>query len=396
MQRTILHCDLNNFFASVACHDNPQLCSKPIAVCGSVKERRGIVLAKNELAKSFGVKTAEPVWQAQAKCRDLIIVAPDYDRYLRFSALVTQIYSEYTDQVEAFGIDECWLDVTGSRLLFGDGEQIAERIRNRVKNELGLTVSIGVSFNKVFAKLGGDLKKPDAITVIPYTEYKNIVWPLKISCLLGIGPNTEKKLHNIGIFTIGNLAATNPAVLKSFLGKNGELLGNLANGHDPSPVKHLTFRNIPKSIGRSNTFIKDTTSSLVIRSLLFSLSDEIASILRTECLEAKTVQIFVRHNDFSSNVFQTILKHPTQLSTVIAKEGMLLFQKHGCYDRPIRAAGIRVLDLCEKHSAYQLDIFDNPEKETKLLTIENCVDTIRNRFGKQSVSRAVSLFCDKF
>lgn len=395
MQRTILHCDLNNFFASVACRDNPLLCSKPVAVCGSVKQRRGIVLAKNELAKSFGVKTAEPIWQAKAKCKDLILVPPNYDRYLHFSTLAAQIYSDYTDLVEAFGIDECWLDVTGSRLLFGDGEQIAECIRNRIKNELGLTVSIGVSFNKAFAKLGSDLKKPDAITVIPYTEYKSIVWPLKISCLLGIGPNTEKRLHNVGIFTIGNLAETAPTILKSLLGKNGELLFNLANGKDLSPVKPLSLKTVPKSIGRSTTLCEDTSSPCVIQSLLFSLSDEIAALLRADGLEAKAVQIFVRHDNLSSNVFQTVLSHPTQLSCVIAKEGMTLFSKHRCYDRPIRAAGIRASELCEKHCCRQLNMFDNPEQEAKLLSIESCVDTIRSRFGRQSVSRAISMLGEK-
>ena len=205
-ERTILHCDMNNFYASVECFLNPDLKPYPVAVCGSVEERHGIVLAKNYKAKACGVRTGEAVWQAQQKCRDLVIVPPHYEEYMSFSKAARKIYEDYTDQVEAFGMDECWLDVSGSASIYGDGEKIANAIRERIKFELGLTVSIGVSFNKIFAKLGSDLKKPDAVTCIPKERFKEIVWPLPASEMLGIGHATEKKLAAAGLRTIGDIA----------------------------------------------------------------------------------------------------------------------------------------------------------------------------------------------
>ena len=207
-QRAILHCDLNNFYVSVASRDNETLKGKPVAVGGSVEERHGIILAKSEEAKKFSVTTGEAIWQAKQKCPSLIIVPPDFKRYQHFSLMVRKIYERYTDLVEPFGIDECWLDVTGSRRLFGSEYEIAEKIRNDVKTETGLTISVGVSFNKIFAKLGSDLKKPDAVSVIPYDSFKEVVWGLDASCLLGVGRSTEKKLRELAIFTVGDLANT--------------------------------------------------------------------------------------------------------------------------------------------------------------------------------------------
>ena len=214
--RTILHCDLNNFYVSVAMRDNPELQGKTVAVGGSVEERHGIILAKNEAAKKFGIKTGEPIWQAKQKCPNLVVVPPEFKRYTYFSGLVRKIYERYTDLVEPFGIDECWLDVTGSHRLFGTGEEIANRIRKEVKEELGLTISVGVSFNKIFAKLGSDLKKPDAVSSIPYDSFKEIVWPMEVECLLGVGPSTKKKLNDLAIYTVRDLATIDPEILELY------------------------------------------------------------------------------------------------------------------------------------------------------------------------------------
>lgn len=229
MQRVILHCDMNNFYASVECMLNPELKNKPVAVCGSVEERHGIVLAKNYAAKAFGVSTGEAIWQAKQKCQDLVIVEPHYEQYIKFSKLAREIYGRYTDQIEPYGMDECWLDVTGSGCM-GTGFEIADEIRRTVKFELGLTISAGVSFNKIFAKLGSDMKKPDAITCIEADSFREKIWCLPAADLLGVGRATEKVLSGYGIHTIGELAATSDDFLKCRLGKNGLAIKKYAMG----------------------------------------------------------------------------------------------------------------------------------------------------------------------
>lgn len=233
---------MNNFYASVECMLNPKLKGHPVAVCGSTEERHGIVLAKNYEAKAYGIQTGESTYQAQQKCKDLIVVKPHYEQYIKYSKLAREIYNEYTDLVEPFGMDECWLDVTGSTVLFGTGYDIAEKIRTEIKFKLGLTVSIGVSFNKIFAKLGSDMKKPDAITVIEKSSFKNKIWQLPASDLLGVGKATKKKLNYYGIYTIEDLAKSSPDFLKSIIGKNGILLWKYANGTENSSVAQMILK----------------------------------------------------------------------------------------------------------------------------------------------------------
>ena len=239
MDRVILHCDMNSFYASVECLYNPSIRNKPVAVGGSVEKRNGIILAKNDVAKRFGVKTGDALWQARQKCPNLVIVPPDFKKYIKLSRLAVEIYNSYTNLVEGFGLDECWLDVTGSTHLFGSGEEIAEAIRQRVKTELGITCSIGVSFNKIFAKLGSDMKKPDAITVITKDNYKSTVWPLPVEDLLFVGRATKQKLNRYGIKTIGDLACSNLSFLETLLGKWGSYLWGYANGLDASTVRDI-------------------------------------------------------------------------------------------------------------------------------------------------------------
>lgn len=252
MERVILHSDLNNFYASVECLDNTTLRGKPVAVCGDPELRHGIVLAKSYEAKAFGVATGQAIWEAKQRCPDLMVVPPRYDRYIELSQSVRALYVQYTDQVEPFGLDESWLDVGGSVGLFGDGKHIADEIRLRVRHEIGLTVSVGVSFNKVFAKLGSDLKKPDATTVISRENFRELAWSQPVSDLLYVGPATTKKLGRYGIRTIGDLARTDPAFPHAILGKVGVMLWRFANGLDSSGV--ATYYAMPpiKSIGNSD------------------------------------------------------------------------------------------------------------------------------------------------
>ena len=279
-ERIILHSDLNNFYASVECLYHPEYRGKPLAVLGDPEARHGIVLAKNYEAKAFDVKTGDPMWMAQKKCPDIVFVPPHYDLYMKHSKLIREIYSEYTDKVEPYGLDECWLDVSGSTMLFGSGEDIANEIRKRVKFELGVSVSVGVSFNKIFAKLGSDMKKPDATTVIESNRFKEIVWPLPVKELLYVGRATHAKLKRKGIFTIGDLANSNPENLRFWLGKMGVVLWQFANGLDTSPVSNIGAKSLIKTVGNSTTAPRDLVTDEDIKITLMVLSESVSARLR--------------------------------------------------------------------------------------------------------------------
>lgn len=323
----ILHVDLNNFYASVECLYNPDLQDKPIAVCGDIEARHGIVLAKNYPAKAFGIKTGEAIWQAKQKVPGLIVVPPDFRKYLRFSKLVRTIYANYTDQIEAFGIDEAWLDVSGSTRLFGNGEDIADKIRCRMKDEIGLTVSVGVSWNKIFAKLGSDMKKPDATTVINQSNYQKIVWPLPVGELLYVGRSTRQKLQNRAIYTIGDLAKRTPIDLRRILGVWGETLYVFANGLDSSAVRRSGEECVIKSIGNSTTTWRDLLNEEDVKMIVYVLSESIAARLREQALKCTGVAISVRDNELVSFERQGQLHQPTFISNDIADKAMDLFTK---------------------------------------------------------------------
>ena len=278
--RVILHCDMNGFFASVELLDYPELRDKPMAVCGDPESRHGIILAKNEIAKRYGIVTAETLWQARKKCPDLQTVPPHHKKYQHYSRLINEIYLQYTDMVEPFSVDESWLDVTASQKLFGNGKQIADKIRHQVKKELGLTLSAGVSFNKIFAKMGSDYKKPDATTVITQENYKNILWPLDIRDLFFVGKATADKLQGIGIHTIGQLAESDRHTVTALLGKQGNIIHDYANGLDQTPVSRFDEREDVKSIGNGSTFRRNLEGIQDIRTAVIALSDTVAVRLR--------------------------------------------------------------------------------------------------------------------
>ena len=388
MERAILHSDLNCFYASVEMMLDPRLRGKAVAVCGCTEDRHGIVLAKSEKAKRAGVKTGMVNWEAQRCCKDLIIVPPQYDQYLKYSKLTQAIYQRYTDMVEPFGMDECWLDVTGSRYVCGDARTIAENIRRSVKEELGLTVSIGVSFNKVFAKLGSDLRKPDAITEISPESYKEKVWPLPCSDMIYCGPATTKKLAQYGIHTIGEVAGCDPLFLKGLLGVNGLALWTYANGRDHSRVMHKDFVSPVKSVGHGITCVSDLENEEEVWKVIFALSQDIGHRLRLHNLATRTVQVHVRGNDLFGSQYQCKLPLKTQLPSEIAAAAFRSFKERYSWNTKVRAVTVRAIELSPKDSAEQLTLFDNVQHRMAMEKVQDTVEEIRGRFGKSAITYA--------
>ena len=385
--RCILHCDLNNFFASVECLSNPQWREVPMAVCGDTDQRHGIVLAKNEPAKKYGIKTGDTVWQAKEKCAGVIIAPTHFDRYVFYSKEIRKIYGRYTDMIEPFGLDECWLDVGGSRRLFGSGEQIADMIRRDTKNELGLTVSVGVSFNKVFAKLGSDMKKPDAVTVISESDFKNKIWGLPIGDLLFAGRSTVKKLSSSGVFTIGDMAQMSVSSAKKLLGKNGVTLWRYANGFDDSPVASADAEPIRKSIGRSTTGKSDLTNDTQIKRVVMLLCEDVSKRLRMLSLSAGVISVYMRDFRLFVQTHQKRLLVPTRLCKELTDEAMCLITEN--WDNtPLRSVGVSVSDLRGDTSALQYSFYRDQVRCERLEKIDFQVDSIRNRFGENALRRA--------
>ena len=386
--RIILHCDLNNFFASVSLIFNPTLVSLPVAVCGDKENRHGIVLAKNEIAKRFGVKTAEPIFEAKRKCQELVILPPLMDKYREYSIRAREIYSRYTDMIEPFGIDECWLDVTGSTMLFGSGEEIAHKIRRDIKNELGVTISVGVSFNKVFAKLGSDMKKPDAVTVIGKEDFKEKVWHLPASDLLFAGKKTAEKLRSCGVYTVGDLAECSEETLTRLLGKNGAALKNCALGLDNSPVMTPTESDKPKSVGRSVTCSHDFNDYDSVWSTFLTLSQSVADTLRGHGLYAAGVQVHIRTASLIVKEFSRTYPDSTNSAYTLALRGIELLKENYSFSEPLRSVGIRAIGLKEYETAVQQDVFGDFKRKEAEEKIENSIYELRKKFGKTSISRA--------
>ncbi|MDP4152568.1 MAG: DNA polymerase IV [Bacillota bacterium] len=391
MDRVILHADLNSFYASVECLYNPDIREKPVAVCGSEELRHGIVLAKNKHAQKDGVKTGDTIWQAKQKSPDLIVITPNFERYMYFSKAARSIYERYTDKVENFGLDECWLDVTGSRLLFGSGEEIAEDIRNTIKNELGITVSVGISWNKIFAKLGSDLKKPDTCTLISKDNYQSVVWPLNASDLLYVGRSTKQKLYRHGLFTIGDIANADTYFLKNLLGKWGETLWAFANGYDPTLVQSSDSSSIIKSIGNSMTTPRDIEKEDDALKVITALSESVAKRLRENNLYCRTVQISLRNTDLAYEEHQVKL-NSTFISNEIAMAALKILKLNYTWEKPLRSLGVRACDLIGVGSCFQLDLYGSDIKREKYEQLEFALDSIRSRFGSGSVRKAVLLY----
>lgn len=389
--RAILHSDMNSFYASVEAMLDPRLKGKAVAVCGAAEDRHGIILAKSDLAKKAGVKTGMVNWEAKSCCPGLILVPPQYDQYLKYSKLAHEIYYRYTDLVEPFGMDECWLDVTHSMRGYESAMAIAEEIRTATREELGLTVSIGVSFNKVYAKLGSDLKKPDAITQISRENFHEKVWPLAASEMIYVGRSTEAKLAKYGIHTIGEIAALPPEILRNWFGINGIKLWHYANGTDQSRVMHKDFVSPMKSIGHGITCTADLVNDEEVRKVILELSQDVGHRLRLHGLKAYGVQLAVRSKDLTYEGYQCKLPISTQLPSEIASAGFRLFQERYRWKTEVRAITIRAIDLDAQGVPDQLSLFVDTQKHIKRERLQTTVEELRNRFGKNAVSYALLL-----
>ena len=404
MSRTILHSDCNCFYASVELLHHPELRGRPVAVCGNPDARHGIILTADYTAKRYRVKTGMALWQARQLCPDLIFLPARMDLYLRFSRMAQEIYSEYTDKVEPFGIDESWLDVSDSVSIKGDGYSIAKEINNRMKKELGITVSIGVSFNKVFAKLGSDYKKPDAITTMGKDEYRTKAWPLPVSDLLYVGRATDRKLRTMGVKTIGDLALMDEGILTKKFGKVGNILHAFANGYDTSPVKLENTSAPIKSVGNSTTTPKDMRTDEDVKIVLYILAESVAARLRENGFRCRTVEISIRDKELFHFSKQTKLKNASNITGEIAEAAYMLYKKSYSlpaneyelksfgtefYQKPLRSIGISGSDLVTDFYWEQMDIFMDPKLREKRMKMDVAVDNIRKRFGFYSIQRGL-------
>lgn len=391
-------------YASVELLHHPELRGKPVAVGGDPEARHGIVLTADYTAKRRGVKTGMALWQARQVCPDIIFLPPRMDLYLRFSRMAQEIYAEYTDKREPYGIDESWLDVTDSVSLKGDGYHIAQEISSRMKKELGITVSVGVSFNKIFAKLGSDYKKPDAITTMNKDEYRDKAWPLPVSDLLYVGSATNNKLRGIGIRTIGDLARTEESLLVRKLGKMGSILWAFANGYDESPVKIENTSAPIKSVGNSTTTPKDMETDEDVKIVLYILAESVAARLRENGFRCRTVEISIRDKDLFHFSKQVKLQNASNITREIAEAGYKLYKESyrlpadekelknsrpEFYQKPLRSIGIRGTDLVTDYFWEQLDMFMDPKEREKQMKVDAAVDNIRKRFGFYSIQRGL-------
>lgn len=391
MERVILHADMNYCYAAIECLYNPDIRNKPVAVTGDPEARHGIVLTKNPIAKAAGIQTGEVIWQAKQKCPDLVCVPPDYPLYLRFSQSFRKILGDYSDKVESFGLDEAWCDISGPKTTIEEGTRIANEIRRKTFDQLGVTVSVGVSFNKVFAKLGSDMKKPDATTTISKENYQQTVWPLQASDLLFVGQSTEAKLRARYINTIGDIAKAPETLLKSVLGKNGLLLKIYAMGLDESPVMPTVASMPIKSIGNSTTAPHDLQNMDDARCIFYLLAESVATRLRENGFRSKCISVSARDTQLVTASCQRTIQTPTCLTGEIARVALSLFEKRFGNGFPYRSVGISCGSLVPEGAPEQLDLFNDHERREKELELEHVIDGLRKRYGQKAVVRGITL-----
>ncbi len=389
MDRTILHCDCNSFFASVECVSRPELKNVPMAVCGDPASRHGIILAKNEPAKKLGIRTAETIWQAKRKCPELVLVDTHFSEYKKFSQQINEIYRRYTDLVEPFSIDESWLDVTGSRALFGDGKAIADELRAVIRRETGLTVSVGVSFNKIFAKLGSDYKKPDATTVISRQNFREILFPLPADSMLFCGRHMAQALSKFGVHTIGELAGTRRDFLEKRLGKAGAMLWDYANGFDTSPVHSFGDTREVKSVGNSVTFRRDLVGEADIHRGISAICESVAARMRRQNVKCWVIQIGIKDPSLKTITRQKTLQAPTHLARELSDAAMELLRSCWNFSAPVRMLAVSGTNLVpEDAPEEQLCLFASAARpqHDREEHLEAALFGIREKYGSHSVT----------
>ena len=394
MDRVILHCDCNNYFASVELLDKPELRDQPVAVAGDPEGRHGIILAKNQIAKNYGVQTAETLWQAKKKCPGLILLPPHMDKYRAMSRRVNAIYLDYTDQVEAFSIDESWLDVTASRNLFGDGAAIADLLRRRVREELGITISVGVSWNKTFAKMGSDYKKPDATTVITRENVSQILYPLPVTDLIFVGKSSGQVLARHGIHTIGDLAACSMAEAEAWLGKGGKGLWLAARGLDDSPVRCYGEHETVKSVGNGMTYPQDLVGREACIAGLTPLCESVGARLRAQHLKCRTITLQIKDPQLKVISRQKPVDPPTNLTRYLLREVIQLLESAWPEDAPVRLFTVTAGSLMDESAPVtaQLSFLEEaPREDPRQRRLEQVLDGLRNRFGQDAIATARGL-----
>ena len=389
MSRVILHSDVDGFYAAVECLYKPQIRSSPVAVCGDKELRHGIVLAKNQIAKYKGIKTGETIGDAKEKCPALITVPPRMDMYYKFSGWAREIYEEYADNIEAFGLDEEWIEITNLVRDEYDGRLVANEIRRKMKEQLGITCSIGISFNKVFSKLATDLRKGDASTIITRENYKDIVWKLPADNLLGVNRGTKKILNAIGMTTIGDIAKTPVELLVDIFGKIGLYLHKYANGDENSAVKHKSYVEPPKTVGRIETTYRDMKTIDDVRRVVYALSDSVASLLRQQNYMCQTVKIYIRDFELKSCDRQGKLNSPSFFANDIATKAMDIFHRQYHFTKPLRSIGVRACDLVSDDAAFQSSLFYDIEQYDRTETLEKTINDLRLMFGYDIIKRGV-------
>ena len=394
MDRVILHCDCNNYFASVELLDKPELRDQPVAVAGDPEGRHGIILAKNQIAKNYGVQTAETLWQAKKNCRVLLLLPPHMDKYRAMSRRVNAIYLDYTDQVEAFSIDESWLDVTASRNLFGDGAAIADLLRRRVREELGITISVGVSWNKTFAKMGSDYKKPDATTVITRENVSQILYPLPVTDLIFVGKSSGQVLARHGIHTIGDLAACSMAEAEAWLGKGGKGLWLAARGLDDSPVRCYGEHEAVKSVGNGMTYPQDLVGREACIAGLTPLCESVGARLRAQHLKCRTITLQIKDPQLKVISRQKPVDPPTNLTRYLLREVIQLLESAWPEDAPVRLFTVTAGSLMDESAPVtaQLSFLEEaPREDPRQRRLEQVLDGLRNRFGQDAIATARGL-----
>ncbi len=385
MERIILHSDINACYVSIELLEHPELRGQPVAVGGDEAARHGIILAKSEQAKRCGVKTGMVLWQARQLCPELIVLRPHYEKYERYSQAARAIYSRFTDRQEPFGLDESWLDITGCHA-WKDGYLAAQEIRGRMRAELGLTVSVGVSWNKPFAKLGSDYRKPDAVTVFDKNNFRQVVWPLPVNALLFVGPATDRALGAMGIRTIGQLAQADPACLRLRLGKSGLTLYRYANGWDESPVRRFDCPPPQKSVGCSTTPPRDLICEDDVRAVLLALAEEVGGRLRQSRVRTGLIEVSVRSAaDLHWVSHQAVLERPTDITRELYRQALALFRQLHVWPAPLRGLGLRAAALHPADEPEQTDLFTDYAKLDGQRHIDAAVDAIREKYGRQAI-----------
>ncbi len=394
--RIVLHSDLNNFFASVECKNSPELCGLPVAVCGNKEDRHGIVLAKNEIAKRCGVKTAEAIWQAKQKCSSLVVVRPNYEEYSRYSSIVKNIYCEYTDRVESFGMDEAWLELTGDCRIktMEQGRMVADEIRKKVKKHTGLTVSIGVSDNKIFSKLASDYKKPDAVTLFCPQNFEEVVSKIDVGEILFVGRKTKNTLYTYGLHTIGDVARSSDTFMKGLLGKNGVGLYINASGANTDAVKKYNDIDEAKSVGNSVTLPSDLINEYQVKNVLCALAEKVSYRLRCANLSCSTVAVSIRNTSLNTTEKQMPV-NITSNAVEIARAAYELYVNNYDISLPVRSAGIRTTGLVNISSGIQIDLFDTSFlRSEKLSKIDVASDALRRKYGVDIISHVSAMHTD--